>query len=153
MLTRAAGAALVALLAVAGATPASAQRGRVQSDQDVLERLERDWEEAFQKKDLKFIASILADEFTVTYGDGARGDKAAELRNTEEFNQQVDTSELGNFEIKVYGNTAVVRFDKRMTGPSQGKTIEVVYRLFDVFVLRDGRWQCVASQSTKVLKP
>jgi ketosteroid isomerase-like protein len=136
-----------------GSAVTSAQRGRVQSDQDVLEQLERDWDDAFMRKDLKFIESVLADEFTVTYGDGVQGDKAAELKNTAEFNQQVDTSEVGNFQIKIYGNTAVVRFEKRMTGPSQGKTIEVVYRMFDVFVLRDGRWLCVASQSTKVQRP
>ena len=136
-----------------GPAVTSAQNRRVQSDQEILEQLERDWDEAFQRKDLKFIESILADEFTVTYGDGVQGDKATELRNTEEFNQQVDTSELRNFQIRIYGNTAVVRFEKWMTGPSQGKTIEVVYRMFDVFVLRDGRWLCVASQSTKVLKP
>src|SRR6185436_7886457 len=132
MSTRAACATLVALLSLAGPAVTSAQRGRVQSDQEVLEKLERHWDDAFQRKDLKFIASILADEFTVTYGDGVLGDKAAELKNTAEFNQQVDTSEVGNFEIKIYGNTAVVRFEKRMTGPSQGKTIEVVYRMFDV---------------------
>ena len=144
---------VVAAVLVGGTAATSAPNRRVQSDQEILEQIEHDWDEAFQRKDLKFIESILADEFTVTYGDGERGDKAAELRNTAEFNQQVDTSELRNFLIRVYGNTAVVKFEKRMTGPSQGKTIEVVYRMFDVFVLRDGKWLCVASQSTKVLRP
>lgn len=144
---------IVAAVLVAGTAATSAQSRRVQSDQQILEQLERDWDDAFMRKDLKFIESILADEFVVTYGDGVQGDKAAELRNTAEFNQQVDTSELKNFSVRIYGDTAVVRFEKWMTGPSQGKTIEVVYRMFDVFVLRDGRWLCVASQSTKVVRP
>jgi hypothetical protein len=37
-----------------------------------------------------------------------------------------------------------------MVGPSKGQRLELTYRYIDVFVMRDGRWQCVASQSTKV---
>ena len=36
-----------------------------------------------------------------------------------------------------------------MTGPVQGKPVEIVTRYMDVFVMRDGRWLCVGSQSTK----
>jgi hypothetical protein len=32
----------------------------------------------------------------------------------------------------------------------QGRTVTVRDRFVDVFVRRDGRWQCVASQSTMV---
>ena len=39
---------------------------------------------------------------------------------------------------------------QRMVGPVQGKPTEIVTRYMDVFVMRDGRWQCVASQSTRV---
>jgi hypothetical protein len=44
----------------------------------------------------------------------------------------------------------VVWFTQRMVGPIQGKPTEITARYMDVFVMRDGRWQCVASQSTRV---
>ena len=34
--------------------------------------------------------------------------------------------------------------------PIQGKPTQIVVRYMDVFVMRDGKWLCVGSQSTKV---
>jgi ketosteroid isomerase-like protein len=143
-----------ALLLFAVMTPAvslSAGQSRpVQSDQQILIKLERDWDAAFHRKDVAFIDSVLAEEFVSTYGDGSRGDKAKELKLATEFDQQVDSSSLDEFAVKVYGDTAVVWFTQHLVGPVKGKPVMVTYRYVDVFVMRDGRWQCVASQSTKV---
>ena len=126
------------------------QSGPVLSDQQILIKLERDWDAAFHRKDVAFIDSVLAQEFVSTYGDGTRGDRAKELKQAAEFNQQVDSSTLDEFIVKVYGDMAVVWFTQHMVGPSKGQRLEVTYRYIDVFVQRDGRWKCVASQSTKV---
>ena len=142
------------LLLLASLVPAIsasvAQSKPVLSDQQILIKLERDWDAAFHRKDVAFIESVLADEFVSTYGDGSRGDRAKELKLATEFNQQIDSSTLDEFVVKVYGDTAVVWFTQHMVGPSKGQRLEVTYRYIDVFVLRDGRWQCVASQSTKL---
>jgi ketosteroid isomerase-like protein len=128
----------------------AAQSKPVQSDQQILVKLERDWDAAFHRKDVEFIDRVLADEFVSTYGDGSRGDRAKELKLAAEFNQQIDSSTLDEFVVKVYGDTAVVWFTQRIVGPSKGQRLELTYRYIDVFVMREGRWQCVASQSTKV---
>jgi ketosteroid isomerase-like protein len=144
-------AALLLFATVTSAVSASAGQSKpVQSDQQILIKLERDWDAAFHRKDVAFIDRVLAEEFVSTYGDGSRGDKAKELKLAAEFNQQVDSSSLDEFAIKIYGDTAVVWFTQHMVGPSKGQRLEVTYRYIDVFVMRDGRWQCVASQSTKV---
>ena len=54
--------------AAAAAVPgqAEAQGRRVRSDQEILEQLERDWDDAFRRKDIAFIDSILADDFVAT---------------------------------------------------------------------------------------
>ena len=133
---------------VAVASGAGAQR--VKSDQDTLIELEQKWDAAFHSHDAKFIATLLADEFVVTYGDGTRGDKATELRLATNFDQQVDSSKVGEFVVKVYGNTAVVWFTQQLVGPVKGKPVAVTYRYIDVWVNRGGAWKCVASQSTRV---
>ena len=138
---------LVAVWAVAAS---GSQDQPVQSDQQILIQLERDWDAAFHRKDVPFIEHILADEFVATYGDGSRGDKAKELTLAAEFSRQIDSSALDEFTVKVYGDTAVVWFSRHLVGPSQGRRLEVTYRYIDVFVWRASRWQCVASQSAKV---
>jgi ketosteroid isomerase-like protein len=125
-------------------------QGELTPEEQDLVKLERDWDAAFVAKDIRFIERVLADEFVVTYGDGTRGDKAAELAQTIDFDQRVDSSVLDGFRVRIYGETAVVWFSRHMTGPKSGKIISVTYRFVDVFVKRAGRWQCVSSQSTKV---
>ena len=142
---------LFCVLAAAWAVTASGSQDRpVRSDQQILIELEQDWNAAFYRKDLSSIENILADEFIATYEDGSRGDKAKELTLAAEFNQQIDSSTLDEFTVKVYGDTAVVWFSLHLIGPSQGRQLAVTYRYVDVFVLRAGRWQCVETQSTKV---
>jgi ketosteroid isomerase-like protein len=141
---------LVLAFLVPAATALDAQSAPVRSDQQILITLEREWDAAFHRKDVTFIDRVLAEEFVSTYGDGSRGDRAKELKLAAEFNQQIDSSTLDEFVVKVYGDTAVVWFTQRLVGPSKGQQLSLTYRYVDVFVMRDGRWQCVASQSTKV---
>ncbi len=143
---------LFCLLAVVSAVSApGAQSQRVRSDQEILIQLEQDWDAAFHRKDVGFIENVLADEFMATYGDGSRADKARELAIAATFNEQIESSTLDEFTVKVYGDTAVVWFTQHLVGRSQGRTVASAYRYVDVFVVRAGRWQCVASQSTKVV--
>jgi len=141
---------LLCVVAFSALTTRPSQAQNVRSDQDVLLELEMKWNDAFHRQDAAFIETVLADEFIATYGDGSRGDKAKELSLAREFNQQVDSSRLEDFIIKVYRDTAVVWMTQHLVGPVQGKTTEVQYQYMDVWIIRDGRWQCVASQSTRV---
>jgi ketosteroid isomerase-like protein len=122
----------------------------MQGDREALIQLERDWDEAFRRKDLAFIENILAEEFMATYGDGTRVDRAEELEMIASFRAQIDSSTVDDFTVNLYDDTAVVWFTQHLVGPSQGQALELIYRYIDVFVWRDGRWQCVASQSTQV---
>jgi ketosteroid isomerase-like protein len=143
---------LLCCVLVAASTVAApaAQDRPVQSDQEILIGLERRWNEAFYRKDIAFIETVLAEEFVATYEDGTRGDRARELAQAAAFNQQVESAIQDEFSVKVYGNTAVVWFTLRLTGIRQGQSVELTLRYTDVWVLRDGRWQCVSAHSTTV---
>ena len=142
---------LCCLLAAAwAATASAAQRPPVESDQQVLIKLEQGWNDAFYRKDVDFIKKVLADEFIATYEDGNQGDKAKELALAAEFNQQVESAIQDEFAVRVYRETAVVRFTLHVVGIKQGRRAELTLRYTDVWVMRDGRWQCVSSQSTRV---
>lgn len=145
---------LLASLAGAAALPVSrAMAQGVKSDQENLMKLEHDWDAAFRRNDAAFVERLLADEFIVTYDDGTRADKKRELEIAATFNQNVESSALDDFIIRIFGNTAVVWFRLRLTGLMQGKRTELTFRLTDVWIMRDGRWQCVSSQSTRIADP
>jgi ketosteroid isomerase-like protein len=135
---------------VSSATTAAAQRPPVESDQQILIELERGWNSAFYRKDVGFISNLLADEFVATYDDGSQGDKAKELALATQFNQQVESAVQEDFAVRIYRDTAVVWFTLRITGLRQGQRTELLLRYTDVWVVREGRWQCVSSQSTRV---
>jgi hypothetical protein len=137
------------LTTVSAATTAASQTAPVESDQQILIKLEQRWNEAFYQKDIAFIETILADEFIATYEDGSRGDKAKELALAAAFNQQVESAIQDEFTVKVYRDTAVVWFTLRMVGIRQGQRAELTLRYTDVWIMRDGRWQCVSTQSTR----
>ena len=144
------GLAAAARAAYAEAPASASQSPPVRSAQQVLVALERDWNEAFYRKDIAFIRNVLADEFIATYDDGSRGDKAKELALAAEFNQQVESAIQDEFTVTVYRDTAVVWFTLHVVGIKQGQQAELTLRYTDVWVMRDGQWQCVSSQSTRV---
>jgi ketosteroid isomerase-like protein len=143
--------ALCCILAAAWPIAGSAsQRRPVESDQQTLIKLERAWNDAFYRKDAKFIESILADDFIATYDDGNQGDKAKELALVADFNQQVESATQDEFTVRMYGDTAVVRFVLRLVGIKQGQRAELRLRFTDVWVMREGRWLCVSTHSTRI---
>ena len=118
--------------------------------EQTLIELERGWNSAFYDRDIAFLDNILADDFIVTYDDGSRGDKARELELAESFNQRVISATQEDFTVQVYDDAAVVWFTLRVVGIRQGQEVEIRLRYTDVWVQRDGRWQCVSSQSTRM---
>jgi ketosteroid isomerase-like protein len=137
-------------LAIVFAIPRTVAPQPVKSVQEIIVELEKSWNEAFYRKDVKFIESLLADEFVATYEDGSRADKKKELALTGAFDQQVVSAIQDNFTVKVFGETAVVWFTLRLVGIKQGQKAELTLSYTDVWVLRNGDWRCVSAHSTRV---
>ena len=136
-------AVLLAVAATAGAQSA-------QSTRETLIEFERSWNDAVYTGDVDVIEGLLADEFRGTYDDGSRGDKARELELVANFNQAVISAVQDDFRVAIYGDTAVVWFTLHLVGLRQGQESELTLRYTDVWIRRDGRWQCVSAHSTRV---
>ncbi len=141
---------IVGIVVGAGMGPLAAQEPSVA---DVLIELERGWNDAVYRQDADYVDNLLAEEFVVTYDDGTRADRTRELELIAGFNQAVESATQENFTVRVYGETAVVWFTLRLEGYRRGELIEIVMNYTDVWVMRDGRWQCVSAQSTRVREP
>ena len=71
-------------------------------------------------------------------GAGAIGRK--ELSLAAEFNQNIESSVLKEFTVKIYGDTAVVWFTRQVAGLSKGSASSCRSSNIDVFVFRAGKW-------------
>ena len=117
-----------------------------------LIQLEQEWNRALLAKDYNAVDKIMADDWTGVDFRGVTITKAEsieELKAGESENQLV---ELGEMSVKVFGDTAIVIGSDTEKSTYQGKDSSGRYAWIDVFVNRDGRWQAVASQSTKIAK-
>ena len=116
---------------------------------DALKQMERDWVKAQQTKDAGMLDGILAADWTGLEFDGKKIDKnqaMADLKSTDSTLQNIT---LGEMTVRVFGNTAVVQGSDTEKSTVKGKDTSGKYVWTDVFVSRNGKWQAVASESTK----
>ena len=117
--------------------------------EQTLMQMERDWNQATLTKDFKTLNRIMADDWTGIDFKGVtttKSESIAELKAGESKNESV---ELGDMTVRVYGNSAVVIGSDTEKSRYQGKDSSGKYAWMDVFVKRNGRWQAVASESTR----
>lgn len=146
---------LAMLLALAVITNGQARKTKatshVQTEQ-VLRKLEREWLDAYLNKDVAAMRRILADDFTITYGDGSVRDKAETIRslslskkNPEEYHWTEDSK------VRVYGDAAIItgRFLYRRAKDQEPNGAS---RYTDTYVRRKGHWQVVASHLSNITK-
>jgi hypothetical protein len=64
-----------------------------------------------------------------------------------------ETTEIEEMKVRIFGNTALVSGTEIEKSQYKGKDSSGKYIWTDLFVLRNGRWQAVSSQSTKLATP
>ena len=119
----------------------------------MLIALEHEWADAVKHQDAGAIDRIQAEEFVFTDPAGQTWTKTRGLDSIKAGDLVIDSFELTDAQVKIYGNTAVVTFAITWHGSFRGNDVSGPQRMTDVLVKRDGRWQCVASQATRVRTP
>ena len=117
-----------------------------------LMQMERDWTQAGLKKDAASLDKIIADDWVAIGFDGKTVTKAEVMADLKSGASATQSVELGAMKVRVFGNTAVVTGSDTEKSTYKGKDSSGKYVWTDVFVMRQGRWQAAASQSTKVEK-
>jgi hypothetical protein len=54
------------------------------------------------------------------------------------------------FTVHIYENAAVLNYRSTVKGQFKGNDVSGQYRMTDMWVKRDGRWQCVAAHQSKL---
>jgi ketosteroid isomerase-like protein len=118
---------------------------------DLFTRLENEWNNATFKKDAKALDLLYAKEYTFIDQTGKVYDKQQDISEVISGNYKLDApSVLSDIKVNTYGTVAVVKGLNTVKAKLNGKDISGTFRFVDVFVMRDGRWQCVSTQSSKL---
>ncbi len=114
-----------------------------------LSSQERAWTKAFKNRDRNALNTILADEFIFTDDEGHVYDKAQYVAAVMDV-IRVDSYAVDDTRVESFGDTGVVT--GRWTGKMSidGKDASGSFRFTDTFVKRNGQWQVVASQDTRI---
>ena len=144
---------LIGCLLVAGSSLAFAQAPKADASvEKTIIQIERDWTQAGLKKDVAAMDKIIADDWVATDFLGKTVNKAQALADLKSGDSTTQSITLGDMKVRVFGNTAVVTGSDTEKSTYKSKDSSGKYFWTDVFVNRNGKWQAVASQSTKVDK-
>jgi ketosteroid isomerase-like protein len=141
------------LLALFCAVLSTAQDSSNQSGEEGrLRALESAWNHAEQSKDAAALNQLLADSLVYVDYDGALLNKKEFLESTLHNNIEQEQINNDGMTVHVYGNAAVVTGVYRDKGIEKGKAFSRRGRFTDTWINQNGTWQCVASQSTLILR-
>ncbi len=122
-------------------------------DQEALMQSERDNMQIWLNNDARANAAWAADEYTYTDDKGFVSDKAADMAILSAGTSTVTTFYAEHMKAMVFGDAGVVVGRATLKGRYEGNDIGGVFRFTSTYIRRDGRWQCVASQMTRVTNP
>jgi hypothetical protein len=141
---------VVVFLFAVGAQAQTPAQTEVEHATQELIKIETGWAEAEVKKDIAFFDPILADDYTYTDSEGNVNTKAQYIASKKSGEDVVTSAANDEIKVRIYGDAAVVT--GRWTGKetTKGKDISGQSRWTDTFIKRNGRWQCVATHSSKI---
>ena len=96
---------------------------------------------------------LLADDLTYTHSTAKVDTKATYLEPLVSGRTRYQSLEPSDVQVRVYGTTGVVTGILRSVALVAGKESRTDMRFTNVWVQRDGRWQMVAWQSTRLPEP
>ena len=118
--------------------------------EEKLLKIEKEFAQAIISNDLEGIGRIVADDWVIIDPNGDIVDRTRFFEVTKSGALTHDMMESEDFRVRVYGDSAVVTGLTRTKGKFMGQEFSTQERATDVFVKRDGRWQCVLTHLTRL---
>ena len=137
----------VALLCLFSASMALAKGSSVE---DEIKKQEEAWAQATIKDGGAAVEQYEADDIVTTDPGGRVTDKAQDKKDYVSGDFKIESEQMSDITVHSYGNAAVATGTNMVKGTYKGQDISGKYRYTDTWVKRNGKWQVVASQYTKV---
>ena len=126
---------------------AAAPSGSVEQEIRAAEKL---WNESRVRADVAALDRLLADDWTVTHGDGTINTKTEYLADLKSGARKFfGDVKQDDFAVRVYGDTAIAAGVSDSKVEYKGKPSGGALRFTRVYVKRDGRWVMITSHATR----
>jgi hypothetical protein len=116
-----------------------------------LNRLEQTLASSIVNGNLETWKGIVAADWTTIDPGGRVLSRSEVLQELATQKRKIDSATIDDVKVRQLGQVAIVTGRTTAAGSYGAETVRVVLRFTDVFVLREGRWQVVASQGTVVV--
>ena len=108
------------------------------------------WDKAIVRKDKAAIASNMSSDFRQIDGAGDIETKDSFVESVLDPKLTINPYTVEDFEVRVYGDVALLSGRTRMTGAYEGKPFNSHYRYIDIYVRKAGVWRVASVQITKL---
>jgi len=123
------------------------------SPEDELKALEQQWIDAYIKSDVGFLRMIEADEYALTDFNGSVVTKAQDIKSVVDKSFVCKSASMRDMKVRSMGDDyAYVTAIVTLNATDEGKDISGDYEGVDIFKKKDGKWQAIFSQLTKMKK-
>jgi len=139
----------IALLLAAPYASAGGTGGSDAATVAKLTALSDAWDKAIVAKDRAAIAANMAEDFRQIGGDASVEDKAAFVADLMAADFHIDPYTVEGFNVRLYGDIALLSGTIGMTGHSQGKPFASHFRYIDIYARTSGVWKIVSVQISK----
>lgn len=144
---------LIGALSAGAAESAAGAKAAPASASADIERLTKQsdaWDKAIVAKDRAAVAGNMGADFRIIDGRGNIENKQQFVDGILDPGLTIDPYTVEDFEIRLYGDVALLSGRTRMTGRQDGQPFVSHYRYIDIYVKRAGRWQIVSVQITRL---
>jgi len=140
-------AALALVLLLSGAAFAE----QPNSETARLIELDKQWMDAYTRKDKPALEAVESEHFVAIEEDGSVLSREQDLAGLSGF--RLDSVQLSEMTARIFGTTGIVTGRMKLHFANQVKSGTTELRFTDVFVKQGGKWQGVSSQLTTIAKP
>jgi hypothetical protein len=127
----------------------AAAAGKMMKEQELMD-LENAWSKAVVQKDVATVSSIVADDWMGQNDSGKVEDKMHLLADMKSGKMSATSMTNRDMHARLMHGMGIVQGADDEKSTFKGKDSSGAYTWMDVFENRDGKWQVVASQITKV---
>jgi ketosteroid isomerase-like protein len=120
--------------------------------QEEILKVEKEFGQAIIKNDPEAIGRFLADDWIIIDPDGGIVDKSRFLGVIRSGTLGHEVMDSDDVRVRIYGDAATFTALTTTKGKFMGQEFSSQERATDIFVKKDGRWQCVISQLTRFTK-
>lgn len=142
---------LAGALSLALANPAwTMTRHETHAVHKQIEALEYQWRDAIVENNVSQMDHLLADDYIGISANGTIATKPQELAQRKAGTVRIQSLDLSDLKVRVYGDTAVVTSRAELTGVNGQSDISGNYRYTRVYNKRLGQWKIVSFEASRI---